>query len=96
MPTMGWLSAMSPVEPKKRGVAEGEDAAVGGDEPVAVHVETPRAHPRSPAPPTPTNAMASAIANVAARRTPRAVEEHHEVVADGRPRFALMPAFVRT
>ena len=36
MPTMGWLRLMLPVEPWKRGVAEGEDAAVAGDEPVAV------------------------------------------------------------
>ena len=34
MPTIGWLRLIAPVEPKKRGVAEGEDAAVGGDQPV--------------------------------------------------------------
>ena len=36
MPTTGWFSFMPPVEPRKCGVAEGEDAAVRGDEPVAV------------------------------------------------------------
>ena len=36
MPTIGWFRRRPPVEPWKRGVAEGEDAAVGGDEPVAV------------------------------------------------------------
>ena len=34
MPTMGLLRGMAPAEPKKRGVAVIEDAAVGGDDPV--------------------------------------------------------------
>ena len=35
MPTIGWFSGWAG-RAEERGVAEGEDAAVGGDEPVAV------------------------------------------------------------
>ena len=35
MPTMGLFRRMLPVDPKNRAVAEAEDAAVGGDQPVA-------------------------------------------------------------
>ena len=38
MPTMGLLRATPPVGAVEGGVAEGEDAAVGGDEPVALAV----------------------------------------------------------
>ena len=39
MPTMGLFRWIDPVEPKKRRVAVGEDAPVGGREPVAVAVD---------------------------------------------------------
>ena len=35
MPTTGWLSGRPPIEPSNDGVPEGEDAAVGGHQPVA-------------------------------------------------------------
>ena len=44
MPTMGWLSAMAARRAVEGGVAVGEDATVGGDQPVALAVGG-RRHP---------------------------------------------------